>query len=388
MDGTSQKKDDLNDFLIFGNPVIERLSLVLWHIFLVPVLDMLGRFKDVGSSSVNGALDLLESWLEGAGVTFEMDVNFEERLQDLLWHVSSSTNSLLHLVKRVLGGVEKSLIHGPVVVLGELLDLFSGNWLDMLVKLVRANGLNEILDSALDLVVLRLELLGLLSDPFRLHLNELIKGESLGILRKVDQNSLRETLEVVLNSVLHDVVDVNDQLLELGETVMHMGQISIDVHGSPGESNHTWSELVLKIFKMRHQKGLGVRSNLVDDSVVLLQDELQLVVVHLELVLLEKDNLGALWNVNSDSGQALGFSDEGQNFGIEVDIQLVVLWVTDYESGLKTSLCFLDLVGPFLSPEVLEREESVTNLVVHLNVSLKVGLLLVDQVLRELLHWS
>jgi hypothetical protein len=99
LDGTSQKKDDLNDFLILSNPVIERLSLVLWHIFLVPVLDMLGRFKDVGSSSVNGALDFLECWLEGAGVTFEMDINFEERLQDLLWHVSSSTNSLLHLVK-------------------------------------------------------------------------------------------------------------------------------------------------------------------------------------------------------------------------------------------------------------------------------------------------
>ena len=180
----------------------------------------------------------------------------------------------------------------------------------MLVKLVRADGLDKILNSSFDLVVLRLELLGLFSDPFGLHLNKLVKSEGLGILRKVYENGLGETLEVVLNSVLHDVVDVDDQLLKLGESLMDVGQVSIDVHGSPGESNHTWSQLVLKIFKMRHQKRLGVWSNLVYDSVVLLQDELQLVVVHLELVLLQKNNLSAFWDIDSDSGQALGLSDE------------------------------------------------------------------------------
>jgi len=103
---------------------------------------------------------------------------------------------------------------------------------------------------------------------------------------------------------------------------------------------------------------------------------------------LEEDNLGRLWNINSNSGQALGFSNEGEDLSIEVDVELVVLWVTDYESGLKTGFSFLNLVGPLLSPEILEREESVTNLVVHLNVSLKIGLLLVDEILWELFHWS
>ena len=60
--------------------------------------------------------------------------------------------------------------------------------------------------------------------------------------------------------------------------------------------------------------------------------------------------------------------------------------MTDYESSLKTSFGLLDLMGPFLSPEILEGEESVTDLVVHLDESL--GLLLLDQVLWELLHWS
>ena len=60
--------------------------------------------------------------------------------------------------------------------------------------------------------------------------------------------------------------------------------------------------------------------------------------------------------------------------------------MTDNECSLKTSLGFLDLMGPLLSPEILEGEESVTDLVVHLDESL--GLLLLDQVLWELLHWA
>jgi hypothetical protein len=101
---------------------------------------------------------------------------------------------------------------------------------------------------------------------------------------------------------------------------------------------------------------------------------------------LEEDNLGTLWDINSDSGEALGFSDESKDLRVEVDVELVVLWMSDDEGSLETSLGLLDLMGPFLSPEILEGEESVTNLVVHLDESL--GLLLLDQVLWELLHGS
>ena len=51
---------------------------------------------------------------------------------------------------------------------------------------------------------------------------------------------------------------------------MDVVKISINVHGSPGEGNHTWSEFVLKIFKMWNQKGFGVWSDLVNNSVVFL----------------------------------------------------------------------------------------------------------------------
>jgi hypothetical protein len=137
---------------------------------------------------------------------------------------------------------------------------------------------------------------------------------------------------------------------------------------------------------MRNQKRFGVWSNLVDDSVVLLQDELKLVVVHLELVFLEKDDLGWLWNFDTNSGEALGFSDKSKDLRVEVNIKFIVLWMPDYQSSLQTGFSFLNFVRPLLSPEILEGEESVTDLVVHLNESS--GFLLLDKILWELLHWS
>ena len=137
---------------------------------------------------------------------------------------------------------------------------------------------------------------------------------------------------------------------------------------------------------MWNKKRFGVWSDLVDNAVVFLEDELKLVVVHLELVFLEKDDLGALWDVDSNSGKTFGFSDEGKDLRVEVNIKFVVLWMSDYQSSLQSGFSFLNLMRPLLSPEVLEREECVTDLVVHLDESS--GLLLLDEVLWELLHWS
>ena len=189
----------------------------------------------------------------------------------------------------------------------------------------------------------------------------------MGILRKVNKDCLRECLEVVLNSVLHDVIDVDDQLLELCKALMNMVKVAINVHGSPGKGNHAWAKLVLKIFKMRNKQALCVWPDLVDDPVVLSQNEVELTVVHLELVFLKEDDLSALGDINTDTGQALSLTDEGQNFTVEVDVELIVVGVSDYESGLESSLSLLNLMSPLLSPKVLEGEESVTSLVVHLD---------------------
>jgi hypothetical protein len=118
LDRTSQEEDDLDNFLVSSNPCVERISFRLGLVLLTPVLNILGRLEDMGSSSVDGSLNFIESGLEGAVLLIKLNVHLEEGLQDELGHVSSTANSLLHLIKRVFGSMEKSLIHGPVVVLG------------------------------------------------------------------------------------------------------------------------------------------------------------------------------------------------------------------------------------------------------------------------------
>ena len=237
----------------------------------------------------------------------------------------------------------------------------------MLVQLVGADCLDEVLDSAFDFVVLAAELLRLNGNPIFLHLDECIKSVSLGILGQVNEHSLGEGLEVVLNTVFHDVIDIDNELLKLGKTLVNVVKVTIDVHRGPGESTHTGAELVLKIFKVRHKERLGVGSDLVDDAVVLTENELELVVVVLELFFLEEHNLGRFGNINSNSREALSFSDKSEDFRIEVDVELHVVGVTNDKSGLETGLCLLDLKGPFLPPEVLVREQGVTDSVVLLD---------------------
>jgi hypothetical protein len=65
----------------------------------------------VRGSAVDGALNLLKSGLKGADVALQVDINLEEGFKHLLWGISATANSLLHLVKGVLGGVKKGLIH-------------------------------------------------------------------------------------------------------------------------------------------------------------------------------------------------------------------------------------------------------------------------------------
>jgi hypothetical protein len=65
---------------------------------------------------------------------------------------------------------------------------------------------------------------------------------------------------------------------------------------------------------------------------------------------LEKDDLGTLWDVDSDSGKALGFSDKCKDLRVEVNVKFIVLWVTDYQSSLQSSLSLLNFVRPLGSP--------------------------------------
>jgi hypothetical protein len=52
----------------------------------------------------------------------------------------------------------------------------------------------------------------------------------LSILRKVNEHSLGEGLKIVFNTVLHNIVDVYNKLLELGKTHVYVVKVTIDVH--------------------------------------------------------------------------------------------------------------------------------------------------------------
>lgn len=175
LDGSSQQENDLNDFLVLGNPVVEGLTLILGLVFLVPVLNLLGRFQNVGSGTVDGGLNLLEGRLQSAVSFNKVDIDLEEGLEDLLGGVTATADTFLHLVERVLGSVEEGLVHAPVVVLGQFLDFLGADGLDVLVELIRADSLNKVLNGTLNFVVLALKLLRLNSDPLLLHLDELVE---------------------------------------------------------------------------------------------------------------------------------------------------------------------------------------------------------------------
>ena len=257
----------------------------------------------------------------------------------------------------------------------------------MLVERVRANCVDKVLNGLLDLVVLALELLRFSVDPLGLHLNEGVQSVSLRLSWQVNEDGLGERFEVVLDTVLHDVVDVDNELLELGKTLVHVLKVAIDVHRCPGQDVHAWAKLVLEVLKMRHEQRLGVRADPADDTLIFSKHEGKLVVVHLKLLFLEQDNLGALGDLDADTAKAFGLADKSHDIGIKVHAESVVVRVTDDESGEKTCLGLVDLIDPSLPPFVLEVEEVVSDVVVALYLfHCLFGIAVAQKLLRELLH--
>jgi hypothetical protein len=130
----------------------------------------------------------------------------------------------------------------------------------------------------------------------------------------------------------------------------------------PGRSLYSKSSM------MRHEERLGVGSDFVDNPVVLPEDESKLVVIHLELLFLKKNNLSTFRDLNTNTAKALGFTDESHDLTVKVHVQLVIVGMTNDESGKEASLGLLDLNNPSLAPFVLEVEEVVGDSVVALHL--------------------
>ena len=150
---------------------------------------------------------------------------------------------------------------------------------------------------------------------------------------------------------------------------MDMLKVAFDVHGCPGEDVHTRSQLVLQVFQVGDEEGLGVRANLVHDTVVFAKNEGKLVVISLELFFLKEDDLGALRDLNTDTREAFGLTNQRYDLRVEVHVQLVVVRVANNQCSKKTSLGLFDFNDPSLPPFVLEVEEGIGDAVVGLHLS-------------------
>lgn len=113
---------------------------------------------------------------------------------------------------------------------------------------------------------------------------------------------------------------------------------------------------------------------------------MELVVVILELLFLKEDNFGTFRNFYSYTRQTFSLADESENFTVEVHVKLKILEMADEKSGLKSRLCTVNFLLPFLTPHVLVREQGVTKGVVVLNCVSDRSTSLSDEVLRELFH--
>mmetsp|Transcript_23248 Transcript_23248/g.48265 ORF Transcript_23248/g.48265 Transcript_23248/m.48265 type:complete len:321 (-) Transcript_23248:1451-2413(-) len=165
-----------------------------------------------------------------------------------------------------------------------------------------------------------------------------------------------------------------------------MVDVLVNVHGSPGKSDHTRPKLVLHVVEVRAQDHGGDRDDFSDDTVVLGEGPVKLIIESLELLLLEESNLGRLRNLNSHAIKALSLADELENFMVEVDVELAIIRVANDEGSLKPRLGLVDRLDPSLVPQVLKSDECTGNLVVHLDDPL--GVLPGEHVLigLELLH--
>lgn len=233
-------------------------------------------------------MDLDETGLEGDFPFLELDINLEEGLQVV--HVAGgllSADPVLHSVQGILGTVEQSPVQEPeVVALDSLSGLAVHPLRKSLIQRILHDSLEEIVDGPLDLDILAHEKLGLGLDMLLLLLHEGVEAHSPAVLRQLDQDHLKNELEIVLDPVIYDIVDCDDQLFQLVEAELHLLEESVDVHRGPGESDHTRLKFEVEVFNVGAEDVFSDGVDHADDSLVLVFDEIQLVEVGFELFFL------------------------------------------------------------------------------------------------------
>lgn len=185
MDGAIQELHELGDLLVLHNPVPEGHTGILRLVLLIPVLDLSGGFMHEGGSFAYCSLNFVK-----------------RRLHYILTIHSDLEGGLLHLLdqlgKAVFCYVEQALVHGPVEVRCEFLDLIGSPGS---LRRLLADDLDSITDSIFGLDVGNLYLFDFSGIPLLLLLSEFV--DSLGTLGQTDSDGLAEVLNFVRDLVGH-----------------------------------------------------------------------------------------------------------------------------------------------------------------------------------------
>jgi len=102
-----------------GDKFIEARLLISRFVLLIPIDEILAASKNSSSSLIDSFLDFVKirRKTDKLSSVLKSDIDFEERLQSSGQTLSFlSTDSVLHLVEGVLGGVEEGLVKVPEVV--------------------------------------------------------------------------------------------------------------------------------------------------------------------------------------------------------------------------------------------------------------------------------
>ena len=110
-------------------------------------------------------------------------------------------------------------------------------------------------------------------------------------------------------------------MIKLIQTLMNVLKITVDIHRSPSQSDHTRSELKLQILKMWLKEIFGNWLNLSKNFLMLIKNILKLVEVHLEFFFLKENDSSCFWDLNMLSFKTFSFTNKLKNSNIEVDIK-------------------------------------------------------------------
>ena len=80
------------------------------------------------------------------------------------------------------------------------------------------------------------------------------QGEGDVFMGEKNKRDCVDVFEIVFDKILDDVVDVNDQLFQFLEALMHVSQIGVDFHGGSSQGRHPWMQFQLHVCNMCDQQ--------------------------------------------------------------------------------------------------------------------------------------